>query len=99
MSFESTTRVTGATVARLARGVRLRDDPVRGRKVLLAPERALALDDIALRILEALDGERSIDRIAADFARAFNAPPEQIAGDIIGFVQALADRRMLEIVS
>ncbi|HEU4986019.1 MAG TPA: pyrroloquinoline quinone biosynthesis peptide chaperone PqqD [Rhizobiaceae bacterium] len=91
--------IGGATVARLARGVRLRKDEVRGQMVLLAPERALALDDIAQRIVEALDGERSIDRIAEDFAAAFQAPKEQITADVTAFVQELSDRRMLEIVA
>lgn len=95
----SKTVIGGATVARLARGVRLRKDEVRGQMVLLAPERALALDDIAQRIVEALDGERSVDQIAEDFAAAFQAPKEQIAADVTAFVQELSDRRMLEIVA
>lgn len=85
------------TVARLARGVRLRDDPVRGHKVLLAPERAMALDEIAVKIVEALDGERSVEQIAEAFATEFNAPRDEIAGDIIAFLRELADRRMLEV--
>lgn len=89
--------IRGESVVRLARGVRLRDDPVRGQKVLLAPERAMALDEIAVKIVEALDGERSLDRIAEDFAAEFNAPRDEIAGDVTAFVQGLADRRMLEV--
>lgn len=85
------------TVVRLARGVRLRDDPVRGQKVLLAPERAMALDEIAVKIVEALDGERSVEQIAEAFAREFNAPRDEIAEDIIAFLRELADRRMLEV--
>jgi pyrroloquinoline quinone biosynthesis protein D len=92
-------RIDGLMVVKLARGVRLRDDAVRGQKVLLAPERAMALDEIAVRIVEALDGERSLDRITEDFAAEFGAPREEIAGDVTAFVQELADRRMLEIVS
>lgn len=90
--------VTGATVARLARGVRLREDPVRGQTVLLAPERALALDEIAVAIVKALDGERDLDTIAADFARQFEAPQDQVLADVIGFIREFSDRRLLEIV-
>ena len=90
--------VTGATVARLARGVRLREDPVRGQTVLLAPERALALDEIAVAIVKALDGTRDLDTIAADFARQFEAPQDQVLADVIAFIREFSDRRLLEIV-
>ncbi|GEO84134.1 MULTISPECIES: pyrroloquinoline quinone biosynthesis peptide chaperone PqqD [Alphaproteobacteria] len=90
--------VTGATVARLARGVRLREDPVRGQTVLLAPERALALDEIAVAIVKALDGTRDLDTIAADFARQFDAPQDQVLTDVIAFIREFSDRRLLEIL-
>ena len=96
MSASSGLKVTGSLIPRLARGVRLHNDPVRGRKVLLAPERALALDEIAVKIIEALDGDRSIDSISTDLARQFGAPRDRVAADIITFLQELADRRMLE---
>lgn len=99
MSEASGTAITGASVVKLARGVHVRDDAVRGQKVLLAPERAMALDDIAVTIVGALDGERSLDAIAEDFAKQFNAPVEQISADMIAFVEELSNRRMLEIVS
>lgn len=89
--------ITGETVVKLARGVRLREDPVRGQTVLLAPERALALDEIAVAIVKALDGVRSLDAIADDFARQFDAPKNQILGDIITFVEEFSKRRMLDL--
>ncbi|RVK35369.1 pyrroloquinoline quinone biosynthesis peptide chaperone PqqD [Sinorhizobium meliloti] len=90
--------ISGSSVVKLARGVRLHEDPVRGQTVLLAPERAMAVDDIAVAIVQALDGERNLDRIAADFAEKFDAPVEEIAEDVRTFVQELSARRMLEIV-
>jgi pyrroloquinoline quinone biosynthesis protein D len=66
MSEPSAVTVTAQTVAKLARGVRLREDPVRGQTVLLAPERALALDEIAVMIVNALDGVRDLDAIAQE---------------------------------
>jgi pyrroloquinoline quinone biosynthesis protein D len=86
------------TIAKLARGVRLREDSVRQQTVLLAPERAIALDEIAVAIVKALDGVRTLDDIAADFARQFEAPKEQVLADILSFVREFANRRMLEIV-
>jgi pyrroloquinoline quinone biosynthesis protein D len=90
--------ISGSSVVRLARGVRLRRDDARGRMVLLAPERAMALDDIAVRIVQALDGERSLDRIAAGFAAEFGVPVARISDDITAFIRQLAARRLLEIV-
>lgn len=90
--------VSGTTVARLARGVRLREDPVRGQTVLLAPERALALDEIAVAIVKALDGERDLTKIAEGFARQFEAPQDQVLADVIAFIHEFSNRRLLEIV-
>jgi pyrroloquinoline quinone biosynthesis protein D len=97
MNEPVTVTVTAETVAKLARGVRLREDPVRGQTVLLAPERALALDEIAVMIVNALDGERSIDAIAEEFAAKFEAPKDQILSDVIAFVDEFSKRRMLEL--
>jgi len=97
MSEPSAVTVTAQTVAKLARGVRLREDPVRGQTVLLAPERALALDEIAVMIVKALDGERDLDAIAQEFSVKFEAPKERILTDVIAFVVEFSKRRMLEL--
>ncbi len=97
MSEPSAVTVTAQTVAKLARGVRLREDPVRGQTVLLAPERALALDEIAVMIVKALDGERDLDAIAQEFSVTFEEPKERILTDVIAFVVEFSKRRMLEL--
>jgi len=99
MSEPQTVTITAATVIKLPRGVRLHEDPVRKQMVLLAPERALALDEIAVVIVKALDGVRSLDQIADGFAQDFGAPKDQVLADMISFAQEFANRRMLEIVS
>ena len=98
MSAPQSVKIDASMVIRLPRGVRLHEDPVRKQIVLLAPERALALDEIAVAIVRALDGVRSLDDIASEFARDFGAPKEQILADMIEFAQEFANRRMLEIV-
>jgi pyrroloquinoline quinone biosynthesis protein D len=98
MSEPQSFRIDASMVIRLPRGVRLREDPVRKQMVLLAPERALALDEIAVAIVRALDGVRTLDEIASDFARDFDAPKDQVLTDILAFAQEFANRRMLEIV-
>lgn len=87
-----------ANIIKLARGVRLRVDDVRGQTVLLAPERAMAVDEIAVTIIKSLDGVRSIDAICDQFVIDFNAPRDQIGNDVLKFVQELANRRMIEVV-
>jgi pyrroloquinoline quinone biosynthesis protein D len=84
-----------ADIPYLPRGVRLADDRVRGIRVLQAPERAMQLDPIGDAILSELDGARSMSQIAADLAARYNAPQDQIAGDIRDFLTGLIERRMV----
>ena len=79
----------------LPRGVRLADDRVRGIRVLQAPERAMQLDPIGDAILSELDGIRSMGAIVSDLAARYNAPPDQIAGDVRDFLTGLIERRMV----
>lgn len=81
----------------LPRGVRQHWDKVRNTWVLLAPERAVVLDDIGHAILSEIDGKRSFGTITADLAAKFQAPADQIAQDSAGFLGALRDRRFLEV--
>ncbi len=97
MSETGSVTIKSVDIVKLARGVRLRVDEVRGQTVLLAPERAMALDDIAVVIVNSLDGIRSIDEICDDFSIRFSAPRGQIASDVLAFVQELANRRMIEV--
>ena len=79
----------------LPRGVRLQGDRVRGIRVLQAPERALQLDQIGEAILSELDGARSLDRIVRDLAARYDAPVDQIGGDVCDFLTGLIERRMV----
>lgn len=79
----------------LAHGVRLRFDQARDAWVLLAPERVLMPDDISVEILKRCDGRASVSAIVDDLARAFEADAAQVAGDVRGFLQDLADKGML----
>ncbi|WP_299841875.1 pyrroloquinoline quinone biosynthesis peptide chaperone PqqD [uncultured Paracoccus sp.] len=79
----------------LPRGVRLADDRVRGLRILQAPERAMQLDQIGDAILSELDGARSMGQITRDLASRYNAPEDQIAGDIHDFLTGLIERRMV----
>lgn len=80
------------TIPALARHVKLRFDEARGAWVLLAPERIMVPDEVALAILQRLDGRASISRIAQALARDYEAGPDEIADDIIAMLQDLADK-------
>ena len=90
---------TGADDARprLPRGVRLRHDQARDAWVLLGPERLLMPDETAIEILRLCDGERSVATIVEELARAFDAPPDEIQGDVVAFLIDLENQRMIEL--
>jgi pyrroloquinoline quinone biosynthesis protein D len=87
--------VDADSVPALARGVKLRFDQARDAWVLLAPERVLMPDEIAVEILKRCDGKATVAAIALDLARTFEAEAAQVEGDVRAFVQDLADKGLL----
>ena len=88
--------VTGASVPRLPRGVRLHFDQVRNAYVLLAPERAFNVDGQAVAVLQLVDGQRSIGAIAGDLATRYNADPVVIERDVATMIGDLIAKRVVE---
>ena len=82
---------------RLPRGVRLREDRARERWVLLAPERIVKLNPIAVEILKLCDGSRSLSEIVAGLAGRFNADPVRVGADVRALIASLAEKRMAEL--
>ena len=89
--------IDGAAVPVLPRGVRVHRCAVRQAWLLLAPERAVKLDQVGAAILQAVDGERDFDGVVGHLSSAFNAPREQIAKDAGAFLTDLMNRRMVEV--
>ncbi|MEM8958412.1 MAG: pyrroloquinoline quinone biosynthesis peptide chaperone PqqD [Pseudomonadota bacterium] len=85
-------------VPALPRGVRLHFDKVRDAWVLLAPERAVTLDPIGHAILSEVDGRRSFGEIIQELSAKYNAPADQIREDSGGFLDALCNRRFLDVI-
>ncbi|WP_170335266.1 pyrroloquinoline quinone biosynthesis peptide chaperone PqqD [Ruegeria arenilitoris] len=85
-------------VPTLPRGVRLHYDKVRENWVLLAPERAVTLDQIGHAILTEVDGKRNFGQITAALSEKYKAPQDQIAEDSSGFLDALRARRFLDVM-
>ncbi|MEP2639478.1 pyrroloquinoline quinone biosynthesis peptide chaperone PqqD [Roseobacter sp.] len=82
----------------LPRGVRLHEDKVRGGWVLLAPERTIDLDPIGLAILTEIDGACPFGVLVGALADKYDAPIEQIRGDVDTFLTGLANRRFLDLM-
>jgi len=76
----------------LARHVKMRHDSVRERWLILAPERVLTPDAVAIAVLRLCDGTRSVEAIARELEQTYNASKERILGDILPMLQDLADR-------
>jgi pyrroloquinoline quinone biosynthesis protein D len=90
------TALRAQDVLRLPRGVKLRFDEVRGKHVLLAPERAFGLDDTAVAIVELVDGRRSVDQIIDALALRYAEAREVIAGDVVAMLDDLVAKRVVE---
>lgn len=95
MSTETTIPDTARPA--LLSGVRVHWDRVRGRWFLLAPERAISLDETGAAILAETDGARPLAEIVERLAARYDAPPERIAGDVRAFLAGLVERRMAEV--
>ncbi len=84
-----------ASAPSLPRHVKLRRDEARGQWVLLAPERVLMPDDIAVEILQRLDGRATVGVMADEFAEKYKSPRAEVLRDVIEMLQALADKGFL----
>ena len=79
----------------LPRHTKLRYDETRQVWVILAPERVLAPDEIAVEVLKLCDGVRSVADIAEELAAKYAAPRDTIATDVVAMLQDLADKGFL----
>jgi pyrroloquinoline quinone biosynthesis protein D len=79
----------------LPRHARLKFDDVRQRWVVLAPERVLAPDDIAVEVLQLCDGARSVSDMIDLLTAKYAAPRDAIGTDVIAMLQDLADKGFL----
>ncbi len=91
------TDVADSAVPKLPRGVKLREDKARGGWTLMAPERIIRLDPIAHEILKRIDGSVTVAAIVDDLAAGFNAPRDQIDGDVKKMLGDLAEKRFLDL--
>jgi coenzyme PQQ biosynthesis protein PqqD len=81
---------------RLARKVRLQQDPRTGKTMLLYPERGLELTDTAARIATLCVEPHTVGEIIDAMVAAYSAEPrERIETEVVSFLEALQDRGLL----
>src|SRR6266576_653118 len=79
----------------LPRHAKLKFDETRQVWVILAPERVLAPDEIAVEVLQLCDGVRSVSDMIDQLSAKYAAPREAIATDVVAMLQDLADKGFL----
>ena len=81
----------------LPRGVRLREDKIRARWVLLGPERIFEIDGIGVEILKRCKGLLTLDEMSRELASSYDAPVEQVSPDVHAFIADLAQKRIIDL--
>src|SRR5438045_2096841 len=79
----------------LPRHAKLKFDETRQVWVLLAPERVLAPDEIAVEVLRLCDGVRNVEQIVDHLAAKYTAERGAISADVVAMLQDLADKGFL----
>ena len=80
-------KINESIVPKFPKHVRFRFNKPRKEWVILAPERLVKMDPIAVEILQLVDGERTVKNIASELSEKFNAPLETILADVIEMLQ------------
>jgi pyrroloquinoline quinone biosynthesis protein D len=88
-------RVSEASRPVLPRHAKLKFDETRQVWVILAPERVLAPDEIAVEVLRLCDGVRSVAEMVDELAAKYTADRADISTDVVAMLQDLADKGFL----
>ncbi|POF30548.1 pyrroloquinoline quinone biosynthesis peptide chaperone PqqD [Roseibium marinum] len=93
--FRTRVVITSASRPLVPPHVHLRFDDLRGKWVVLAPEKVLWPDEIGADILGRCTGAATVSDIVGGLAEDYDAPAEQIAPDVLAFLQEWCDRLLL----
>lgn len=81
----------------LPRHMRIQYDPVRQAFAVLSPERVFWPNEISLDILRRCDGQSDVAHIIADLAAEYDAPEDEVADDVVAFLQEWSDRLLVRL--
>jgi pyrroloquinoline quinone biosynthesis protein D len=93
----SATAISDEAKPRLPRGVHLKHDDTRDEWLLLAPERVLKTNAIAVEILKRCNGNATLSEIVDDLAAQFKADRARIDADVRVLLGELAAKRMVDL--
>ena len=79
---------------RLRAYLRLQWEPVRGKHVLLGPEKIVVLNETAAAILARCDGQRAASDIVADLGALYQRSVDE---DVLNLLNRLAERGLIEV--
>lgn len=81
----------------LARGVRLRDDPITGEPILLYPEGVLELDETTHEIVRRCSGNATVESIILALADDYEVDAETLQNDVCECLEQLRERMLVAI--
>jgi len=81
----------------LPKHVRIQYDPVRQAFAVLSPEKVFWPNEISLDILRRCDGRSIVERIIADLAADYDADQEDVAADVVAFLQEWSDNLLVKL--
>ena len=87
--------IAGDARPRLPRGVRLRHDEARGGHVLLAPERVVRADAVAVAVLQLCDGSRTLEALVDELCAVYKGERARIDADVRALLADLAAKGMI----
>ena len=79
-------------IPRFPKHVKFKYNEPRKEWVLLAPEKLVKPDNIAVEILKLVDGMKKVNDISKELSEKFVAPVDVIQKDVIVLLQSLADK-------
>jgi pyrroloquinoline quinone biosynthesis protein D len=81
----------------LARGVRLKDDPISGEPILLYPEGVIPLDATTHDILSRCSGESTLEKIILSLADEYDADQDTVRQDVCECLEQLRQRMLIAV--
>ena len=91
--------ISGSSRVKLASKARLRLDSKTGKHMLLYPEKGLVLNHTGTEIVKLCTGELTVDAMVAQLRDAFaGAAPDTLEAEVFGFLRALEERGLLEVL-
>tara|TARA_X000001036_G_scaffold400165_1_gene404320 strand:+ start:425 stop:712 length:288 start_codon:yes stop_codon:yes gene_type:complete len=79
-------------IPRFPKHVKFKYNEPRKEWVLLAPEKLVKPDNIAVEILKLVDGMKKVNDISKELSEKFVAPVDVIQKDVMVLLQSLADK-------